>query len=112
MSLLHPLGLGLADRQHLGRDAAKRLPCTLRAGLDSPERAECRRQQPANGCRHLGGKDFLMLVDGIEDLVYAGGEVRMASQEVADRLAALAFLLGAWVTEEAASVCAEERVWA
>ena len=94
MSLLHPLGLGLADRQHLGCDAAKRLPCSLRAGLDSPERAERRRQQPANGCRHVGGKDFLVLVDGVEDLVYARGAVRVASQKVADRLADLAVLLG------------------
>ena len=94
MSLFHPLGLGLADRQHLGRDAAKRLPCSLRAGLDSPERAERRRQQPANGCRHVGGKDFLVLVDGVEDLVYARGAVRVASQKVADRLADLAVLLG------------------
>ena len=94
MALFHLLGLGLANRQHLGGDAAKRLPCSLRAGLDSPERAECRRQQPANGCRHVGGKDFLVLVDGVEDLVYARGAVRVASQKVGDRLADLAVLLG------------------
>ena len=46
------------------------------------------------GCRHVGGKDFLVLVDGVEDLVYARGAVRVASQKVADRLADLAVLLG------------------
>ena len=110
MSLFHPLGLGLADRQHLGRDAAKRLPCSLRAGLDSPERAERRRQQPANGCRHVGGKDFLVLVDGVEDLVlvYARAQGSGSGGEPKGRRSRRP----PWVTEEAASACAEERAWA